>query len=277
MQITITAGHRASDACRNASRLPLQTSQTKADVKHSIAAEPGQTRFGPQCICDGAEQVETVIIDRKAKWSRPAAQASTFGATLFLLLLAMMHLLRVDLDPSWHFISEYGVGPLGWLMQAAFLAFAIAHFALAVALSCWAVGRVGKIGLVMIIVAGLGLLLGGIFVADPMLTHSDDASMSGRLHNLGGGLGIAMPFAVLFITVALRRHASWRGHLMPVLAIAAVLGSIVTIAAFAVYLGSTGGQIGPDAKLGIFNRLEIICYSAWFLFVALTCRARLAS
>lgn len=39
-------------------------------------------------------------------------------AILFLLLLATLHLLKADLDPSWHFISEYEIGRHGWLMQA---------------------------------------------------------------------------------------------------------------------------------------------------------------
>ena len=39
------------------------------------------------------------------------------GAGLgFALLLALLHVLRPDLDPSWRFISEYAVGSFGYLM-----------------------------------------------------------------------------------------------------------------------------------------------------------------
>ena len=52
---------------------------------------------------------------------------------LFVGLLGLLHVVRADLDPSWHFISEYEIGRHGWLMQGAFILLALANLALLVA------------------------------------------------------------------------------------------------------------------------------------------------
>jgi hypothetical protein len=53
--------------------------------------------------------------------SPTAARLSFAATTLFLVLLAALHLFKPELDPSWHVISEYAIGRYGWLMVLAFL------------------------------------------------------------------------------------------------------------------------------------------------------------
>ena len=45
--------------------------------------------------------------------TRSAARVSLAACGLFVLLLAALHLLRPDLDPSWRFVSEYQLGEHG--------------------------------------------------------------------------------------------------------------------------------------------------------------------
>ena len=53
-----------------------------------------------------------------------------FAATgVFVVLLLLLHVVRSELDPSWHFISEYEIGKHGWIMQAAFLVLALGNVA----------------------------------------------------------------------------------------------------------------------------------------------------
>ena len=53
--------------------------------------------------------------------SQAAARVSLVATTIFVVLLAALHIIKPELDPSWHFISEYAIGPYGWLMMLAFL------------------------------------------------------------------------------------------------------------------------------------------------------------
>jgi hypothetical protein len=196
--------------------------------------------------------------------------APLIGCGLFLFLLLLVNVARTDLNPTWHFISEYGIGPMGWMMQLAFLGFAAAHFALVKSVLPSLGGKLGWLAAALLLAAGAGLLLGGIFKADPMLTPPGLGTTSGAIHNIGGGLGIAMPFAAFFLTKLLRREQYWRESrwILP-LAVAAIASSVVTIIAFGAYLSASGGVIEPGMPLGIFNRLEILIYALWFMAVAI--------
>lgn len=202
--------------------------------------------------------------------SKSLALIPLAGCCVFLALMLLINLIRADLDPTWHFISEYEIGTLGWMMQLAFISFGVAHFALAKAVAPSLDGLLGRFTLFLLLIAGTGMVIGGIFRADPMLTPPGQATTTGMIHNIGGGLGIAMPFAVIFLTRMLRRHEEWRtgSPAMLSLAIAAVAASVITIVAFVAYLGGSGGVVEPGMPLGIFNRLEIAAYAAWFLAVA---------
>jgi hypothetical protein len=49
-------------------------------------------------------------IVRIQRLEQSAARLSLAAATAFLAMLAALHVLRPDLDPSWRFISEYEQG-----------------------------------------------------------------------------------------------------------------------------------------------------------------------
>jgi hypothetical protein len=49
-----------------------------------------------------------------------AAWAAIATALLYQMVLIVLIFLRPDLDPTWHTISEWVIGPYGWLMRIAF-------------------------------------------------------------------------------------------------------------------------------------------------------------
>src|SRR5688572_28628383 len=115
-----------------------------------------------------------------------AARLALAGAAAFVLLLAVLHILKPELDPSWRFISEYAIGDHGWLMALAFCSLATAYAALFVALRSQIRSLDGRIGLGLLLVSALGLTMAGVFTSDPITTVPSAATPSGRLHNLGG-------------------------------------------------------------------------------------------
>ena len=56
--------------------------------------------------------------------SRTAARLSFAAAVAFLVLLAALHFIKPELDPSWRMVSEYEIGRYGWVMVLALLSLA---------------------------------------------------------------------------------------------------------------------------------------------------------
>jgi hypothetical protein len=96
-----------------------------------------------------------------------AARITFWAAALFLGLLAVLHILKPEYDPSWHMISEYEIGRFGWAMQLAFISLAIASVGAIVAVWSQAKSNIGYIGLVLLLVAATGMMIAASFLAIP--------------------------------------------------------------------------------------------------------------
>ena len=114
-----------------------------------------------------------------------SATVAMFAALAFVALLLILHVVRADLEPGWHMISEYAVGRSGWIMAWAFFALAASFIALALAFLPSARGVLGTLALVMLLVAGVGAAVGGLFPMDPVGTPPERFSFSGKMHGVG--------------------------------------------------------------------------------------------
>src|ERR671911_69713 len=128
--------------------------------------------------------------------SRTAALLAFAGAFTFAVLLVALHFIKPELDPSWHFISEYAIGRYGWMMVLAFLSLALGYVGLFVAIRSQLRTITGRIGLALLLVSALGLIIAAVFTTDPITVSEDALTTEGTLHNMGGTLGMAMPFAL---------------------------------------------------------------------------------
>lgn len=43
------------------------------------------------------------------------SKISILTTLLFMLLLALLHIIKPEIEPTWRFISEYAFGKNGWL------------------------------------------------------------------------------------------------------------------------------------------------------------------
>jgi hypothetical protein len=185
-------------------------------------------------------------------------------------LLAALHFIKPELDPSWHFISEYAIGEYGWIMVLAFLSLALSYVSLFSALRSQLQTIAGRIGLALLLVSALGLTLAAIFTTDPITVSENAVTTEGTLHNFGGTLGIAMPFAAALIGWKLACDPAWSSATRPLfwatgLALVAFLASLVSLG---VMVSRSGGEFGPDVLVGWPNRIEIVIYSVWLMVVA---------
>lgn len=199
-----------------------------------------------------------------------AARLAFSGAVAFIVLLVSAHILMPELDPSWHVISEYAIGNQGWVMTLAFFALATAFAGLFFTLRSEARGVIGGIGLVLLLVAALGLVLGGAFPTDPITASGDERTTIGAIHQIGATMGTAVPLAAIFLTWSLAGKPGWRSglrYLLP-MTVVAVLAMIAAIVIIGQEMVASGGTLGPGVDIGWMNRIEIGIYAAWVIVTA---------
>lgn len=192
----------------------------------------------------------------------PFARIAIAASGVAILALLSLHVVRADLPPATHMISEYAVGDHGWLMTLCFYTFSVASLALVGALATRVRGVVGWLGLVALVVAGAGLAIGGHFPMNPTTNDPARMSHSGQMHGMGFMLGVPGELlAVLLLTLHLRMQPGWKGGTLVVLAAATWL-SVLVMAPLLIRGGA----------FGIPNRTFMLAYGAWVIFVARGCR-----
>ena len=173
-------------------------------------------------------------------------------------LIAILHVLEPEYDPSWRMISEYSLGRYGWVMRLAFVTMAISPAATCVAL--WPFGGVWTIGLAAV---ALGALGAAFIDADPITTPRAQATSVGRAHTVLGGVCLAgFPPAALIAGVGVASALGWT------LAIASVVplaGLVWFLIAFAPVRGQGGS---PEIRIGWPDRFCLLAYLAWVVLAA---------
>ncbi|MBJ7602137.1 MAG: DUF998 domain-containing protein [Candidatus Dormibacteraeota bacterium] len=203
-----------------------------------------------------------------------AAWVAFTGAAATVLLLAGLHMLSPEFDPRWRMVSEYANGHHGWVLSLMFATWAVSCWALALAIRSRVETRAGRIGLVLLVVAGAGEAGASVF------------DLNNPLHDLAGALGIpCLPLAVMLISVPLgrtqpwstaRRALLWTANLAWV-SLALLLVTFIVMIASYVHAGgdvtTSSSKVPPlpsgvIALVGLTNRLLVLADCAWVAVVA---------
>jgi MFS family permease len=204
----------------------------------------------------------SVVAPARARTPMAAHLALTL-AIAFVGLVAVLHGVRADLVPRAHVLSEYALGPTGWLMALAFFALAASFGALLMALWTSLPGWRGVVGRAALVVAALGAAMGGLFPMDPIGTPPEQASASAQLHNLAfmlGGPGTLA--AITFVNLTLARQPAWRGA-RRMLLITSALAWLAMIVFFVAVSMLMGDPQGGDRAIGVWNRLLVLSWVVW--------------
>lgn len=199
-----------------------------------------------------------------ASVSTVAAVYSLSATALAVGLVALLHWLEPEFDPSWRMLSEYSLGRYGLLMRAAFLAGSTAVIAVAVALSqsAWP----ASLALVLVAFGPLG----AAFVdTDPITTPRAAVSRRSNVHAALGSLYIlGFPAAATAAGIS----AAGDPKVGPILAWASVAPWI----ALAWFLGTSvryarlDAYGAPDVRIGWPNRVSMLVYLGWVTLAAVT-------
>ena len=201
------------------------------------------------------------------------AHLAIVGVVLYNVLSYAMLLIRPDLDPYWHTISEWAIGPYGWIMSAAFLISAVSYGSLFIAIRSEVGGIIGTIGLFLLLICTVGTVGVGLFTTDPMPLRPP-LSTPGLLHVVfGASAFMLLPFAALFINFSLARsnqtYVSARSILLSTafLPLLGLGGFIVYAAVFVAPMGPEA--YGPGVNIGWPPRVMFWTYMIWLIVLAL--------
>lgn len=198
--------------------------------------------------------------------ARALAFVAISGAILAIVLLAALHVLRPDLQPTWHVISEYANGPHGWLMTIAFAALAVSCGATVLGIWPLADGWGLRIGLVLIALAAIGLGMAALFPADIVQDPMPPMSWSGTMHGVASMLGNpTLMIGMIVLAYALPGLAPWQGSgiSLQIFAHLAWLCFVAMMVGMFVFLPQGTG--GLAALVGYGNRLLVVAYAAWLV------------
>jgi len=135
------------------------------------------------------------------KVSVVSAWVSILSGLLALAHLVSLHFLSPEFDPSFRMISEYALGSHGAVLSGMFLTWALSTFVLLFAIAPQVKGIGGKIGLVFLVLAAVGMTMGGLF------------DLRTPQHGFAFMLGVpALPIAAILITKSLVRSKPWADH-----------------------------------------------------------------
>jgi hypothetical membrane protein len=200
-----------------------------------------------------------------------AARLSLASASMFLMLLAILHALEPEFDPSWRFVSEYENGPYGWVMRLGFLSLALSSLTTATALRPQVATKSGKVGLALLLAAAAALLVTAIFAPDPIISSPDDTTSHGNVHSLASTLAGAMfAAASLLVTGTLARNSAWASarSLLGWTAHLTWITLLLMYATLLIMLPQNGGKFGPNVWIGWPTRFVVIAIAAWDIAVA---------
>lgn len=170
-------------------------------------------------------------------FSAAAARVALGATILSAVALVALHALSPEFAPSWRMVSEYANGRYGWVLTITFLTWAASSFALAAAVQGALSGRGRAVAVLLLVLAGVGEAMGGLF------------DVNHPLHGVAFAVGIpSLVAASLVVTWAGRRAGlsvpAWSGWLP----LASVGLMVVAMAVLFSTLQARGIEIGPDAE-----------------------------
>ena len=180
-----------------------------------------------------------------------AAHISVAAAGACLLLLASLHVLSPEFDPSFRVVSEYADGQYGWVLSLMFALWAVSSWALCFAIWRQVETRAAKIGLWCLVAAGAGEAMASVF------------DLHHPLHDVAGFLGVlGLPMAAMLISPALIRRPDWADAKATLLWTANSTWIILVLMIAALM------AIHHVAVVGYPNRMLVVLYCVWAMAVA---------
>jgi len=216
------------------------------------AARPAQSSLA-STVSKGGTFNGRVLALRRALLAAP--MAALCCSAYFVLALLLVHIVRPDYTLVDHMISDYAVGPSGWIMTSAFLALSFGCLALAIGLlrdgpKSW----LGRIGASLLMVAFVGLIVTALFPTD---LETAPSTQTGDIHTMSFLVNVVSIFvSTLCLAFSYGGSPTWQRRRTPAL----IFAGMLAIAFVAQFL-----TLHRGAPYGITNRLFVAVLLAWLI------------
>jgi hypothetical protein len=215
--------------------------------------------------------METIVNQTQvAGWFAPSAYVAIVAIAASCAALLLLHLVNPGFAPSWRMVSEYANGQHKWLLTMVFAGWALSSFALIGALWPLRETTLGKIGLILLLLGGVGQTMGALF------------DINHKLHGPAAMIGIpSLCIAAVVITLALARRSDisapplWSAHL-PWVTFALMIGAFLLFISSLKAAGvDISGQSGPLKELptgvsGYVGWANRLLFAASYLWAVIT-------
>ena len=181
------------------------------------------------------------------------------GIIYFIVAVVVLHFLRPEYNPINHAVSNYAVGPYGYLMTAAFYVLALSVFALALGLfRSTALINLSRIAVLLLFLASCGMVIMGIFPGDVHALHPP-ATITGIIHWTAAGISfLSIMIAAFLLSSSFKSDERWQEFRLPCFLLAlAIVGALLLY-----------GILALVGWIGIGQRIYIAVCLVWLLVLA---------
>lgn len=200
---------------------------------------------------------------------------SLIGLAYLVSIVIAMHKLRPDLDARSRYISEYAVGPYGWLAKGSFLAYGVAILGVYLGLQAVLPVRTEfSLGLTLLAISGVTKVIMSFFNTD--LKH-EKMSLHGSMHTIASSVGVAASaIGSIFLSFKFPLDKSTES-ISFVTQMVAIVGSILVALLFIGLLGDLAVKYDKNipriilrlaSLTGISERLLLGISVVWFTVLA---------
>jgi Protein of unknown function (DUF998) len=179
---------------------------------------------------------------------RALAAASIALSLIGVVAVVALHVLRPDLAPISHRLSEYAIGTYGGVMTAAFVCVGASLLTLAAAIVAADRRLCSRVTAVAVGLAGVGMVVSGVYRTDV----SRSGATADALHSAASGLAtLALISAAVFWTAVASRRAA-----------------PVVLATMGLALGAVSPALHRSRWSGLSQRLLWVTLLAWVIVAA---------
>jgi Protein of unknown function (DUF998) len=199
------------------------------------------------------------------------AYAAILFASIFVVILILLHFLKPEFDSSWRMISEYEIGQFGWMMRSAFFCWGAALLTMLIAIWPAMNSNAGMISRWWFLLIVLALFGAGIFKTNAITDNTPNTANT--IHSLCGAFVIlTFPIAATLSVRSLLNNEFWLPgqNLMMLGTIFVWIGLVAFFASIVISrrLDPAAGRVGPKIYLGWPNRFLVLTYVIWIIIIA---------
>jgi hypothetical protein len=197
------------------------------------------------------------------------AIAGLLGPAISVGVFLIEGALRPSYSPISMFVSELSLGPRGWIQITSFVITSLLYLIFAWGLaSVFTEGKASRFGSGLIALIGVGFLVAGIAVMDPVWTPPMDTSFHGLVHSITGAFVFTlMPLSAFVFYRRFREDARWQGLRSLTLAALVIMVAAVVLLRVSTTMPLVLNPLNPYD--GLIQRVLLIAFHGWVFVFAL--------